>query len=243
MAAEKLRLGPKWLQKTSNGQKIQFVVDSGSVRTIVPPEVAKGITIMIGRGNGGFRVANGHTIPYLGELKLEGLGEKGNVKMTAQVAAVAKPLASASEMTDSGNLVILHKTEGIVKTLSRIAEEKIRDIVKAEEGPETVLGRKAGAFKFDIEMQGGRGDEELQVPKKTVRFKRSREMHVDEAGIEKRYYDALWEDSPGLEDETTGSAEEELQCQKCQPAQHACGHVCNHCFHRRRGPTVMEKIA
>ena len=44
LAAEKSGLGPKWLRKTSNGQKIEFVLDSGSVRTIVPPEVAKGMT-------------------------------------------------------------------------------------------------------------------------------------------------------------------------------------------------------
>jgi len=224
---------PKWLKKTSNGQKVQSVLDSGSVRTIVPSEVAKGMTIKKGRSNGGFRVANGQTIPNLGEVKLEGLGEKGNVKMTAQVAAVTKPLASVFEMTESGNLVILHKTGGTVKKLSRNAEEKIRDIVKAEEGPEIVLERKAGAFKFDIEVQGGRNDEEFQVPKKTAKPRNSREMDVDEAGIEKSYYDALWEDSPEMEDDMTGMIEEELRCQKCQPVQHACGHARNNRFHRR----------
>ena len=73
------------------------------------------MTIKKSRGNGGFRVANGHTIPNLGEVKLEGLGDNGNVKMTAQVAAVTKPLASAFEMTESGNLEILHRTVRIVK--------------------------------------------------------------------------------------------------------------------------------
>ena len=75
--------------------------------------------------------------------------------------------------------------------MSRAAEGKARDIVKAEAGPEIVLERKAGAFKFDIEVEGGRHDEEFQVPKKTVRFKKGSGMDVDEAGIEKSYYDAL----------------------------------------------------
>ena len=169
MSKGKSGLEPKWLKKTDKGQIIQFVLDSGSVRTIVPPEATRGMEMKKGKGyGGGFRVANGETIPNLGEVKLEGIGSSGNVKMTAQVAAVTKPLASAFEMTESGNLVILHRTGGIVKKLSKAAEEKVRDIVKSEAGPEIVLERKAGAFKFEVETKsGGRNDEEFQLPKKT----------------------------------------------------------------------------
>ena len=118
-----------------------------------------------------------------------------------------------------------------MKKLSRTAEEKIRDFVKAV--PEIVLERKAGGFKFDIEVKGERDDDKFQVPKETVKFKSSKEMDVDEAGIEKSYYDALWEDSSGMVDDMAGMAEEELQCQKCQPVQHVCGHACNDRFHQR----------
>ena len=156
MSAEKSGLGPKWLKKTKEGQTIQFVLDSGSVRTIVPPEATTGMTLKKKGNGGGFRVANGDTIPNLGEAKLQGIGSMGGVSMTAQVAAITKPLASAYEMTESGNLVILHRTGGIVKKLSKESEEKVRDIVKAEAGPEIVLERKAGAFKFDVEMKDGR---------------------------------------------------------------------------------------
>ena len=93
---------------------------------------------------------------------------------------------------------------------------------ETEEAPGIVLERKAGAFKFDIEVQGGRNDEEFQVLKKTAKPRDSREMDVAEAGIEKSYYDALWEDSPEMEDDMTGMIEEELPCQKCQSVQHAC---------------------
>ena len=54
--------------------------------------------------------------------------------------------------------------------------------------------------------------------KKTVKFvKKGNEMDVDEAGIEKSYYDALWEDSPGMEDEMmVGAVEQEkMGCEKC----------------------------
>ena len=229
MSKGKSGLGPKWLKKTEKGQIIQFVLDSGSVRTIVPPEATTGMEMKKGKGyGGGFRVANGETIPNLGEVKLEGIGSSGNVKMTAQVAAVTKPLASAFEMTESGNLVILHRTGGIVKKLSKEAEEKVRDIVKSEAGPEIVLERKAGAFKFEVETKsGGRNDEEFQLPKKTAKFKTRNDMDVDEAGIEKSYYDALWDDSPGLNDEMmAGAIDEEAKCWQC-------GVHGNHRFHRR----------
>ena len=215
MAAEKSGLGPKRLRKASNGQKVEFVLESGSLRTVAPPEVAKGMTMKKGRSNGGFRVANGQTIPNLGGVELEGLGEKGNVKLTAQVAAVTKPLASVFEMTESGDLVILHRTGGIVKRLSRNAEEKIRDIVQAEEGPAIVLQRKSGAFRLDTEVKGSGNDEGFQVPKTSAKTKKNREMDVDEAGIEKSYHDALWEDSPEMEDDITGLVEEEMKCQGC----------------------------
>ena len=226
MAAEKSGLGPKWIKKTENGQKMEFILDSGSVRTIIPPEGAKGQEIKKGRNGGGFRVANGEMIPNLGEVRLEGVGSNGNVRMTAQVAAVTKPLASAFEMIENGNIVILHRTGGIVKKLSKSAEEKVRDIVKAEAGPEIVLERKAGAFKFDVEMKDGRNERPFETPKKTVKFRKS-EIDVDEAGIEKSYYDALWEDSPGMEDDMMAGAidDEEMKCEKCDAGKA--------CFHRR----------
>ena len=114
-----------------------------------------------------------------------------------------------------------------MKKLSKAAEEKVCDIVKSEAGPEIVLERKAGAFKFDIEVKDERNAEEFQVPKKTWKPKKRNDMDVDEAGIEKSYYDALWEDSPGLEDETVAGAIEDDMC--CYP----CNRSGNHPFHWR----------
>ena len=47
------------------------------------------------------------------------------MEMTRQVADVTKPLPSAMEMTDAGNLVFLHWTGGIVKKLSLEPEKKV----------------------------------------------------------------------------------------------------------------------
>ena len=75
------------------------------------------------------------------------------VEITSQVADVTKPLASATEMTEHRNLVILHKTGGIVKKLSEKAVKAIRDIIKAEAGPEVILERRGGAFAFDVDVK------------------------------------------------------------------------------------------
>ena len=111
-----------------------------------------------------------------------------------------------------------------MKKLSKSAEEKVRDIVKAEAGPEIVLERKAGAFKFNIEVKDNRNDDGFQAPKRTIKLKKSNEMDVDETEIEKSYYDALWEDSPGLQDEVWSGAVDEMKCVECN-------HNCR--FHRR----------
>ena len=87
------------------------MLDSGSVRTTISSEVAEGMNVKKSKGYaGGFRVANGEMMPNMGEVKLEGIGDTGDVKMTAQVEAVTKPLASVFETFQGGNMVILHKT-------------------------------------------------------------------------------------------------------------------------------------
>ena len=76
---------------------------------------------------GAFRVANGEVIPNLGEAKVSGSAAIGqsHMNMTAQVAEIMKPLASVTEMVDSCNIVIMHKTGGIVTRLSPDTERKI----------------------------------------------------------------------------------------------------------------------
>ena len=99
-----------------------------------------------------------------------------------------------------------------------------------------MLERKAGAFELDVELKDGRNEEGSQVPKKTAKMRKGNEVDIDQAELEKGYHDALWEDSPGLEDETmVGALEEDLRHWRCNDG--------NHRFHRQRSPTAMEGIA
>ena len=75
------------------------------------------------------------------------------MELQSQAADVTKPLAAANDMVESDNMIVLHKTGGIVKKSSHAAEKKIRDRIKAEQGPEVVLQRSAGSFTFDMDMK------------------------------------------------------------------------------------------
>ena len=104
---------------------------------------------------GAFRVANRDVIANVGEAKVSGnaVTWQSPMKMTAHVAGITRPLASVTEMVDSGNIVIMHKTGGVVKRWSPDTELGVRDLVKCERGPEIVLERKGGAFTFDIDIK------------------------------------------------------------------------------------------
>ena len=58
-------------------------------------------------------------IPNLGSTVVGcKIARNGNqVKFTAQVADVTKPLASVDEMVEAGSLVVLHKNGGVSKKL------------------------------------------------------------------------------------------------------------------------------
>ena len=63
-----------------------------------------------------FRVANGTTIPHLGQSTVIGAGKNDTpVCMVTQVAKVTKPLASAVEIVDHDNLILLTETGGMVQ--------------------------------------------------------------------------------------------------------------------------------
>jgi hypothetical protein len=223
----KTKDNPSWKMKVSGGHRIRFVLDSGAVKTILPKGAIPGMEVKKGKTTGGaFRVANGEVIPNLGEAKISGHAVIGQspMKMTAQVAAITKPLASVTEMVDSGNIVIMHKTGGIVKRLSPDTERKIRDLVKSERGPEIVLERKGGAFTFDIDVKDEKKsaarneDEEWKKPKNPVKPSGNRKMDVDAAAEDSgNRYKALWNDDD----------DDEMQCKNCNEG--ACGMG----FHRR----------
>ena len=153
-------------------------------------------------------MANGSIIPNLGESEIKGLGalNKHHQKFGTQVADVTKPLAAASEAVDTGRTIILHRTGGIVKKLSHESEKKIRDIIKAEEGPEVILERRGGGFTFDIDVQSETSDisNRWQTPKKTVRATGNQGNKMDIDVADKNRFDPLWDDE-----------EDVIQCNEC----------------------------
>ena len=81
------------------------MLDSGAVKTIVPPDAIPGMKVSKMNSGGSFRVANGQVIPNHGIVKIEGRGSINNnpMKMNSQVADVTKPLAAANEMVEADN--------------------------------------------------------------------------------------------------------------------------------------------
>ena len=154
-------------------------------------------------------------------MKIEGTGTLNNnpMRMQSQVAEVTKPLAAANEMVDAGNMVILHKTGGIVKTLSHSAEKQIRDIIKGERGPELVLQRSGGSFTFDVDVKSEestqRAAEKFEPARNTVKAQGNHKIDVDYTS--RNQFGAFWD------------MEEVDECNElnCQP----CGNGCSG-FHR-----------
>ena len=202
---------------------MKFVLDSGAVKAVVPKDAIPNMKIDKSRG-GSFRVASGEVLPNLGSTKLKGVGTLSGSPMTigTQVAEITKPLASVTEMVDSGNLVIMHKTGGIVKRLSPDTERKIRDLVKSKRGPENVVERRGGAFTFDIDIKDEKKsrvpDAEWKKPRNPWKPSGNRKMDVDAAAEDSgNRYKALWNDED----------DDEMQCKVCNEG--ACGMG----FHRR----------
>ena len=155
-------------------------------------------------------MANGNVIPNLGETEIKGLGAVNSHphKFGTQVADVTKPLAAATEAVDSGRTIILHKTGGIVKKLSHESEKKIRDIIKAEAGPEVILERRGGAFTFDIEVKSEAIENRWESPKKTIKASRNHSNNMELGVVDKNRFDPLWEDD-----------EDASQCGACNPGE------------------------
>ena len=160
-------------------------------------------------------MANGNVIPNLGEAEIKGLGAVNShpQQFGTQVADVTKPLAAATEAVDGGRTIILHRTGGIVKKLSHESEKKIRDIIKAEAGPEVILERRGGAFTFDIDVKSGESSnqqqqQQWQTPKKTVKAQSNHGNHMEIDMADKNMFDPLWDDES-----------EALQCGTCHPGE------------------------
>ena len=188
---------PTWRKRIKNGHRVTYLLDSGAGKTIGPTNLVPGMTVYKTKHSGStFRVANGNTIPNLGEAKLEGKASNGNpIKIKTQIADVTKPFASTSEMVDAGNLVVIHKQGGIIKTMSQEAQGRILKIIREEKGPEVPVVRKGNTFLIEVDVMDQGNTEGFQPAKKPTKGKNS--MDVDHAcqpcGFGRKTWEAFWE--------------------------------------------------
>ena len=115
-------------------------------------------------------MASDEILPNLGSTKVELTGtlNGSTMKIVAQVAEVAKPLASVDEMVTSGMMGIMYRDGIIAKRLGLDTERQICDPAKSGGGLEGIPERAGGPFTFDMDVksqsEGGYGN-----PTRTVK--------------------------------------------------------------------------
>ena len=89
------------------------------------------------------------------------MSNESHVDIKAQVAKVTKPLASTIEMADAGNIVITHKTGGLVKQLSPEALTRVMAAIRRETGTELEIARKESTYvpEVDVPLPEAKGRE------------------------------------------------------------------------------------
>ena len=177
-------LEPGYRKKIKDGYRLTFVMDSGAVKTIIPPDALPKMDIKKTANTGKtFRVANGQEIPNLGETTITGVNATngGRMKFTSQVASIVKPLASANEMVDAGNLILLHREGGAIKKLTPEDMSKILKIIRDAPGAVVPIRRQAGSFNVEIDIKDDpSGVSDWNMAKKTVKPKEQlSKMEVD----------------------------------------------------------------
>ena len=94
------------------------------------------------------------------------------MKFTSQVASIVKPLASANEMVDAGNLILLHREGGAIKKLTPEDMSKILKIIRDAPGATVPIRRQAGSFNVEIDIKDDpAGVSDWTMAKRTVRPK------------------------------------------------------------------------
>ena len=68
------------------------------------------------------------------------------------MAKVTKPLASTIEMADAGNIVITHKTGGLVKQLSPEALTAVMAAIRRETDTELEIARKESTYVLEVDV-------------------------------------------------------------------------------------------
>ena len=122
------RSGISAMRRPDEGTELAVTVDSGACISVMPIASCEGIDILeneLSRSGAEYEVANGATIPNLGERRCEVMtvGSLQPKRITFQVADVHKPLLSTSGCSDMGFDCFLGRSGGQLR--DRITGELI----------------------------------------------------------------------------------------------------------------------
>ena len=123
-------------------------------------------------------------------------------------------MASANEMVEATNLIIMYKEGGKVKKLTEDQMNRVIQGLHACEGAEVPIKREKGAFTIDIDVP----DESIwKEPKKTVKNQSANQMEVDFVG--KSQFEELAKGESPLARFRSYSAfgEQSARIQECKP--------------------------
>ena len=103
------------------------------------------------------------------------------MRFNSQVTSIVKPLASANEMVDAGNLILLYREGGANKKIAPEDLSKILKIIRDAPGAVVPIRRQAGSFNVEIDIKDDpTGVSDWTMAKKTVRPKdQISKMEVD----------------------------------------------------------------
>ena len=93
-------------------EELVMTVDSGASETVAPPTAGTGIQITDSKASlegVEYEVADGNTIPNLGDKRCVIQSESGTMKLlTLQICDVRKPLLAVSKLCATGHAVVFH---------------------------------------------------------------------------------------------------------------------------------------
>ena len=137
-------------QNEKKMKRIDFCFDSGAAKTILRPKDVNSKNIVRTKDTGrNFRAANGGLIPNLGAVKVKGKAlNQEKMAVVAQVADVTKPLASAMEIVQADNVVMLTKKGGMIKKMDDEQVRQLEEWLKKEKGCEIPISMKENQFRW-----------------------------------------------------------------------------------------------
>ena len=111
--------GLRAIAEEGEWEEIEMAVDSGATETVVIENMVMSVEVRDGpasRRGVCYEVADGTTIPNLGEKKFTAVSEEGTTRnITAQVCAVNKALLSVKKMARAGNRIVFDEDGSYVE--------------------------------------------------------------------------------------------------------------------------------